>query len=256
VETFPTIVLCCWLVAIPTAFLTGQDDSFLLLFIALSATLVRKNLHFAGGLILSLCMSKFHLMIFIPCILIASLRWKLMLGLITGVASLILTSFVVGGWTWPVEWYRAVRRPVVHQNMDKSAIDILSHHLTGPAFAGSVSILLLVLIGVVIYASRLDYPMAMGITLAAGLVAALHVYLYDYLLLLPLLSLVVTVSCSSRLDNKAGNLLTSVLFAAAGVLGGLQLYSYDIALLFPAAALAITRVYSRRNLSTQVQSCP
>ena len=274
----PALVLCCWFFAVPYSFVNGQDVPFLLLFIGVSAYLVRRNADFAAGLVLSLCLSKFHLMLFVPLLLAASRRWRLASGFAAGGMLLVLVSFAPGGWTWPVEWYHAVNSPITNKNLSHSVVSLMSRHLNGPAYIGSVIILILAMAALVIYARRLDYPAGLGIALLAGTVVAFHVHSYDYMLLLPVLSLAVSLSCNPEPVNGAAGAMTAIPLAdargsdpsddrkgaaaqlrkklsgrgtsllalgivvIAGLLMTSRAYGYDLTLLLPVGAMIVARM--------------
>jgi hypothetical protein len=249
VKKLPTAILCCWFAAIPYSFVNGQDVPFLLLYLAGSTYLLRKNLPFAAGLVLSLCLAKFHLILFLPIALLAARRWKLFSGFVTGGLAMLIVSFAVAGWTWPVEWYRVIKTPTVNQNLDESVINLMARYCHGPLFAVAVAALMIVLAVAVVYASRFDYSLGMGVALLAGVVSAFHVYRYDYILLLPLLSLAISRACErSEQARRSANLLAIGMVAIAGMLVGFRVFGYDVALLFPVAALVIARISQPRAI--------
>jgi hypothetical protein len=101
----------------------------------------------------------------------------------------------------------------------------------------------------VVYASRFDYSLGMGVALLAGVVSAFHVYRYDYILLLPLLSLAISRACErSEQARRSANLLAIGMVAIAGMLVGYRVFGYDVALLFPVAALVIARISQPRAI--------
>jgi hypothetical protein len=156
---------------------------------------------------------------------------------------------VVAGWTWPVEWYRVIKTPTVNQNLDESVIHLMARYCHGSVFAGAVAALVIVLGVAVVYASRFDYSLGVGVALFAGVVTAFHVYRYDYILLLPLLSLAISQACErSENARRSANLLAIGMVAIAGVLAGFRVFGYDVALFFPIAALVIARVSQPRGI--------
>jgi hypothetical protein len=77
-------------------FANAQDVTFLLLWAALAVVLVRGGADFAAGLVLALCAQKFHLLVFLPVLIVAARRWRLGAGLVAGSAVLLALSFAAG----------------------------------------------------------------------------------------------------------------------------------------------------------------
>lgn len=248
-KKLPAAMLCCWFAAIPYSFVNGQDVPFLLLYLAGSTYLLRKERPFAAGLVLSLCLAKFHLILFLPIAMLVARRWKELYGFVTGGLAMLAFSFVVAGWTWPVEWYRVIKTPVVNQNLDESVINLMARYWHGPLFASAVAALMIALAVAVVYAARYDYSLGLGVALFAGVLSAFHVHRYDYILVLPLLSLAISGACQrAESARRSANLLAVAIVAIAGMLIGFRVFGYDVALLFPVAALVIARISQPRGI--------
>ncbi len=188
------LLLCCWFPPTAASFANGQEVPFLLLWIAVGAWLLKAGRPFLAGAVLSLCAAKFHLLLFIPVVLIACRLWRTTLGMIAGGSALLAVSFMTAGWNWPVQLYRAWMNPSVHPSLSGSLLaGLRAIGLNGAAFV-AVAATIAVISGAIVWicAKRLEFPAAMGAALAAGTLTAYHVYLQDYLLWLPLLSLVLT----------------------------------------------------------------
>lgn len=108
------IAIACWFAPVMVNFALGQDVTFFLLWAGICAYLFRRGAHFDAGLVLTLCAAKFHLLLFLPVLILAGRRWKLGLGLVTGSSLLMGVSFLAAGWDWPFAWYRAVSNSAVH----------------------------------------------------------------------------------------------------------------------------------------------
>src|ERR1017187_8673013 len=101
---------CCWSLPVSAAFANGQDDAFLLLWLALAARGHRRHPLWAG-LVLALCAAKFQLFLLVPLWLLAQRRWRMLAGLAAGGGVLALISFLAEGWGWPQRFLAALRSP-------------------------------------------------------------------------------------------------------------------------------------------------
>jgi hypothetical protein len=201
-DRLKTFLLCCWFPPVAASFANAQDVPFLLVWGAMAAALVSRNHPVAAGLVLSLCAAKFHLLVFLPVVIVGGRLWKLGMGWLTGTAVLLGVSFAVSGWNWPLEFYRALVNPAVHPGLSGTSL-LFQFQRLGAAF-WILAPSLIVAVGVVvwIYARRGDFPLALGLALLGGTLAGFHVYLQDYLLWLPALALGVTRL--SPKDSKSG----------------------------------------------------
>jgi hypothetical protein len=155
---------------------------------------------FSAGLVLSLCAAKFHLFLFLPVLVIAARLWRLAFGLSVGGSVLVAVSFLVGGMNWPGQLLRALANPSVHPTLRSSLLASLeSLGIQGVALGVLVALIALTSAAAVWFcARRTDFPLALGVAMGAGTLTGFHVYLQDYLLWLPLLSLLLTRIAPSR----------------------------------------------------------
>lgn len=86
----------------------GQDVAFWLLFFALGVALLDRGNALLAGAAFALCLSKYHLAVGIPILLIAQKRWKTLAagGLVT--AALLAASFAIEGFSWPLGYLRTL----------------------------------------------------------------------------------------------------------------------------------------------------
>jgi len=183
------IVISCWFAPAAANFANGQDLAFLILCAAIAAVLVRREKNFAAGLVLALCAAKFHLFLFVPVLIVARRMWRLGAGLTAGGAALLTVSFLAAGWTWPVAWLQSIRSSQANPNLAKtSLVGLIAQAVHGPALWVVVGVLI-VLAGAIVYrvAQRNSFALGLAAALAAGPLVALHVYMQDYLLVLPLI---------------------------------------------------------------------
>src|ERR1051326_8567628 len=92
-------------------FAQGQDVNIVLLLAAVALALLVKQRDFAGGLVLSLCLIKFHLFVLAPLVLLRYRRWRAAGGAALGCGILLLISFVAAGPNWPAEYWKVLRDP-------------------------------------------------------------------------------------------------------------------------------------------------
>lgn len=189
-----TLLLCCWFPPAAASFANGQDVPFLLLWAAVAAYLMHQRKDFSAGLVLSLCAAKFHLLLFLPVLVIAARLWRLAFGMSVGGSVLVAVSFLVGGLNWPAELYRALANPSVHPSLHGSLLaNLESLGIHGAALGVLAALIALAGAAAVWFCARhADFPLALGVALGAGTLTGFHVYLQDYLLWLPLISLVLT----------------------------------------------------------------
>jgi hypothetical protein len=200
-----TLLLCCWFPPTAASFANGQDVPFLLLWAAVATYLVHERKDFSAGLMLSLCAAKFHLLLFLPVLVIAARLWRLAFGMSIGSSVLVTVSFLVGGLNWPAELSRALENPSVHPSLSSSLLaNLQSLGIHGAALGILVALIVLTSAAAVWFCARhKDFPLALGVAMGAGTLTGFHVYLQDYLLWLPFLSLILTPGAPSRGTEQA-----------------------------------------------------
>jgi hypothetical protein len=179
------LLFTCLSVPVFAALLNGQDSTFLLLFVALSAALLDRSRPFAAGLVWSLCAIKFHLFLLTPVFILARRQWRFAQGLLAGGAVLAAVSFAVAGWGWPLEFFASATNPAFSPRLE------LSPTLHGILASVSGGLVLEILLGATVLAAvwfvcrYSDQRLALAAMLAGGLLLSVHAYLPDLSLLLP-----------------------------------------------------------------------
>jgi len=180
--------ICCWFPPVLVNFGSGQDVTFLLLWAALSTVLFQRGSPFWAGVVLALCAAKFHLLLFLPVMIVARRLWKVGAGLAAGSAVLLAISFISCGWDWPILWYRTISDPIISPVMHFSPLGLLSKSLGHSSFVVAGACLIIGIASVVWFCTRnSDFRLALSVALAVGPICAYHNYTQDYLLVLPLL---------------------------------------------------------------------
>ena len=89
------------------ALFNGQDDLILVLFVALSAYLLRAGKPLAAGMALALfAASKFHLFTLVPLVLLAQRQWRMFACLAVSGSSALAISLAATSWSWPIGLYK------------------------------------------------------------------------------------------------------------------------------------------------------
>jgi len=189
-----TLFMLCWFIPAANAISMGQDSPLVILWIALALRLrIQKSL-FLAGLALSLCLEKWHLIIFLPLVLLPRREWRVLAGFATGSAVLIVSSFVLQGADFARQYWAVLHLP----NMN--AVPALMPNLVGSLYfleifgmghrlaitlywVLALAITLLVLIACV----RDQFEIALPVALIAGLLVSPHDYLHDWTIAFPAL---------------------------------------------------------------------
>ncbi|MFB3826875.1 MAG: glycosyltransferase 87 family protein [Bryobacteraceae bacterium] len=177
-------VLCCWSVPLSMNLASGQDVTFLLLWLALALRFHGKHPAAAGAL-LALCAAKFHLFFGLPLLLLAQRRWRMTAGFAAAGAALAAVSFAVSGPHWPAQFLAAVTAPSINPGV--KAMPNLNGLLAGAPAAPALEIALAALtLGLVWRAARRrEFGLAMAAALAGGILVSHHAYPTDCALLIP-----------------------------------------------------------------------
>ncbi len=165
--------------------MNGQDTPLLLLWIALAVRLYQKDREFAAGCVLALCASKYHLFALVPVLMLAQRRWGMLRGLAAGGTVLILISFAVSGWSWPMEYIATLADGRVHP--EPSKMPNLHGLLREVPMSFALQMLLpgAIVVSTWYAARRASFLHGLALALSGGLLISYHAYLSDCALLLP-----------------------------------------------------------------------
>jgi len=176
---------CCLAPALVSCLINGQDVFFLLLWIGLAARLLALNRPVAAGLVLSLCLQKYHLFALAPLWIVGQRRWRAGVGVCAGAAGLLALSFVGAGWSWPVEYLRVLSAPAIHPGVEVMPNIHGLASMDGFPFGFEVLLVALVAAAVWYVCRHGSEDYAMCATLAGGLLVSWHAYPADASLLIP-----------------------------------------------------------------------
>lgn len=189
-----TLFMLCWFIPVANAISMGQDSPFVILWIAIALRLRMYQRLFLAGLALSLCLEKWHLVIFLPILFLLRREWRVLAGFVTGSAALIAFSFAVQGADFAREYWAVLHLP----NMN--ALPLLMPNLVGSlhfveifglsesiAIALYLGLALVITIMVLFACVRQQFEIALPVTLIAGLLVSPHGYLHDWTIAFPAL---------------------------------------------------------------------
>lgn len=107
-----TLAACCWSAPVFYSLARGQDTLLVLFAIGLVYRSLGLRRDLKAGLLLSLCVVKFHLFVTAVPFGLARRLWGFLAGGGTGVAMALALSFAVQGWDWPFRFVDLQRMPV------------------------------------------------------------------------------------------------------------------------------------------------
>jgi len=178
-------IVTCWSFPAIMCLGAGSDAPFLFLWLVLWRRLELRGRPVWGGIVLALCIAKFHLFLFLPLLLLRHRRWSVIKGSAIGVFVLVALSYLAAGWKWPVGYLHVLSRAEI--NPSRTMMPNL-HGLVAPELEVPVVILVAVLTCAAIF--RFDYIDAMIAALTGSMLCSYHCYVNDGVVLLPALLLV------------------------------------------------------------------
>jgi hypothetical protein len=112
-------VALAWSWSAALLLLLGQDTPFWLLFFAAGFALLQRGRTTLAGVVLALCLCKFHLAGCIPVILLARRAWRTLLAGAGTTAVLLGACFLVEGPRWTSEFMAVFREPMLSPVADR-----------------------------------------------------------------------------------------------------------------------------------------
>jgi hypothetical protein len=184
--------------AVIGAITNGQDTTLFLAVLGASILLFRSGREFAGGLILSLCLVKFHLFLLIPILLLMKARWRILAGGATGAIGLIIFGAIFAGIDSYFQWISMLRNPAVSSTHMMTNLRVLIDAAGGGFKIDLACGLAIVALFVWMCWKSPDFEFLFGLALLGGLLINVHAYVWDNVLLL--LSFVLIASWWVRLS--------------------------------------------------------
>ena len=194
----------------------AQDVGLVLLFVSLAVGLEQRQRPLLAGLAFSLCLSKPHLVIFVPLVMLIRKDFRFLAGATLGAAAQILLSFAVAPWNWPAQWLSILANPAMHPN-----VNVMPglRYLAQTPLGLFLAILILASLVFGVWKTAVAQPMAeaTAVALAAGVVGNFHSYAVDCILLLPLTAM--AVGSRNTAERLTGIFLASPIPILAMIFG-------------------------------------
>lgn len=190
----------------------GRETPFLLAAVGLSVWAVRRNRDFLAGACLSAGLLVPQLFFLMPVIPLAQRRWRLGLGMLTGLASVVGLSYLAAPPDWPLDTLGAIllRSALVEAWSEPTlramliAVEIPGYWALATGCVAGVAVTLV--------CARVSYPAALAAALAGGLLTSPFAETSDALLLLPAGLVCFALARSWRLRGVALALLCPLLY--------------------------------------------
>jgi hypothetical protein len=188
----------CFSLPVVYAVMLGQDIAFVVLIALAASRLTSSGREFLAGLIASLLAIKPTYLLPAGLVFLARSR-RGTYGLVLGTAIQVAISFAVEGPRWPFEYLALLRNPMfdIEPRRMLNVRAITTSLSLPPQVYILASIALLVWLWVI--ARRLELPDALLVALPLGMLASPHSYVYDAVVIIPMLVWLVPCETSGDL---------------------------------------------------------
>ncbi len=236
-------VACCWSFPLSEAFAKGQDDTFLLLWIALAVRFAGAFPAAAGGF-LALGAMKYQLFLLIPVALVAGRQWRALQGFAATAAVIAALCFVAAGPRWIGGYLQLVLNPGVSPNAD--VMPNLHGLFAGLPFAtaAEISAAVVAAAGVWYVARRSNFEFGLAAAVIGSILVSHHAYNSDLALLIPAAWILFTTMAGHAMEHAAVLLVPTWMTLPVLRLGPVVLRPVP---LFMIAMLVVLVVYVRRE---------
>ena len=181
--------LCLWFVPVWNNISLGQDMFLILLFVGAAYACWARGWPFAAGVVISLCAFKPALFLLLPVFIVSQRLWRLAAGVLTGGALLFLVSCLAAGWGWLGDYVALLKQASSLVSADVRMANLEGILVYAPWLGWArVPAVLAVVISLWAACRRIPFDLALGLTLAAGLLVSPRALLYDAVILLPVLT--------------------------------------------------------------------
>ena len=212
---------CLWFVPVGNNIILGQDMFLVLLCLAAVCVCWSRGWQFAAGLLLSLCCVKAHLFLLLPVLIVARRLWTTAFGLAAGGVVLLLISRLVAGWDWVGAYVEALGQASAAIGSEVRMANLVGLFANAP-WLGWLKIPAVAAVAGFVWFScrRAPLDVALGLTLAGGLVVSPRAFVYDAVILVPVLIRVAELGSVSYLAFAAGGFgIAHLLFPWYPVIG-------------------------------------
>jgi hypothetical protein len=221
--------LLCFSIPLTAAFRQGQDLMFVLLAVALFYRWSRQGRGWWAGLVLSVGLIKFHLLVLVWLALVARRQWPEVKGALAGGLAALALCFAGGGINWMGDYLALLRDPALHPS--PSIMPNLHGLAMGNAWVEMTASLVVVALLMAAARREADFGAVLALALLGGLLISRHAYIQDAVVVLPALALLDKVHTSGL-----GKLLLLLFCLPLGAL--LQLMDPPVSQAAPALLLA------------------
>jgi len=243
-------IACCWSYPLLFSVAIGQDLGFMLLLLGATLHTLHAGKRLLAGLILSLCLIKFNLVLLLPLLFLGKREWRLAAGFSMGTAFLLMISFI-GRWDWPQAYAALILDPAVSPasylmpNLHNLAANVPGRVLV------EVFLSLTVIAAVWCIVRRARFDVALAATLLGSILLTRHVYVQDCAILVG--SLVTLFECFSTPVVRTCSiiLLLPITYMLIVIQGGMTVAVLFLILLI---ALAVTQVRGGAPASSNSQA--
>lgn len=201
-----TALACCWSLPLANCFVMGQDVTLLLSILAISLALLFRGRDFAAGCVIALLSIKFHLFLTLPLLILTRRMWRFGSGVAASGIVLLILSFAVQGWSWPVAYLRMLQLPTSTPSFTlmPNINGLLSDHPHGLLATTIAAALVIAAAALVMWRARIT--VAIAAMLISGLLLSYHAFIADAVLLVP--AGLMLLRDKSSLAHRASGFLT------------------------------------------------
>jgi Glycosyltransferase family 87 len=173
---------CAWYLPLANNFTVGQDVAFLLVLLLGAYHCLKADRQFWAGILLGLCLIKFHLLVLLPLLIFHKKLWRTLLGISVAGVIALSASYVAGGRHW-MEYYLAALHDFRMDPYPWNMINLKALFYYHPEWLiPSVAVIVLVS-WYVIYKGSLEVSLAA--VLIGGVLINPHTTIADGTLILP-----------------------------------------------------------------------
>jgi len=174
---------CCWSLPLLFSVAIGQDIGLILFLLSATLCVLQAGRRLLAGLILSLCLIKFNLVLLLPMLFLGRREWRLASGFFAGGLLLFTVSFA-GMGNWLPAYVSLILNPVV----SPGSFLMPNLHTLAASMPGKVLVEVLLSLTVIAAAwctiRRARFDVALAATLLGSVLLTRHVYVQDCAILI------------------------------------------------------------------------
>jgi len=181
-DKWVTAAACAWYLPLATNFTVGQDLAFLLVVLLGAYHCLKAGRQFWAGVLLGLCLIKFHLFLLLPLMIFHKRLWRTLLGISCVGFIAFAASYIAGGPHW-VEHYRSALQDGRMDPYPWNMVNLKGLFYNHPAWLITSIAVIVLLSWYVIYKGSLEVSLAA--LLVGGVLINPHTTIADGTLILP-----------------------------------------------------------------------